>query len=453
MKRFAKLLVLFVLISMLVAGCAPKPTPTPIPPTPKPTAVPPTAVPPTAVPPTAVPPTAVPATPVPTPLPPMATDRLLLATTTSTRDSGLLDFILPDFEKQYNVKVDVVAVGSGQAMKIGQDGNAEVLLVHSPAAEKQFMADGHGIRREDVMYNDYVIVGPATDPAGIKGMKNAVKAFTTIAGKQAKFISRGDNSGTNAKELELWKAANITPDPAWYVSAGQGMGAVLTMAEEMPAYTLSDRATYLSRKAKGLALEIMSEGDTALFNPYGVILVNPAKNSQIKGDLAKAFVDWIISVPEQEKIGTYGVADWGQPLFFPSSKPYLDSKAAAPAGAALKITGKVDKEMSWAEAEVKAMPTMEAEYTNKQGTVEKYTGVSIAALLKLAGPKADATTLTFVASDGFAADAALADIVNCPNCILSFRTQGGFTVIPPNYGSVTFATKLNVKGVVEIQVK
>jgi tungstate transport system substrate-binding protein len=443
MKRFAKLLVLFVLISMLVAGCAPKPTPTPIPPTPKPTAVPPTAVPPTAVPPTAV----------PTPMPPMATGRLLLATTTSTRDSGLLDYILPDFEKQYNVKVDVVAVGSGQAMKIGQDGNAEVLLVHSPAAEQQFMADGHGTRREDVMYNDYVIVGPAADPAGVKGMKNATKVFTTIAEKQAKFISRGDNSGTDVKEHDIWKAANITPSGDWYVSAGQGMGAVLTMADEQLAYTLSDRATYLSRKAKGLQLEIMSEGDTALFNPYGVILVNPAKNPQIKADLAKSFVDWLISVPVQEKIGTFGVAEWGQPLFFPSSVPYLASKAGAPAGTALKITGKVTKEMAWTEAEIKAMPTLEAEYANKQGTIEKYTGVSIAELLKLAGPAADATTVTFVGDDGFTADAPLADITNCEKCIVSFRTQGGFSIVPPNYGSVKFSSKLQVKGVIEIQVK
>jgi tungstate transport system substrate-binding protein len=383
----------------------------------------------------------------------MATGRLLLATTTSTRDSGLLDFILPDFEKQYNVKVDVVAVGSGQAMQIGKDGNAEVLLVHSPAAEQQFMADGHGVRREDVMYNDYVVVGPATDPAGIKGMKNATKVFATLAEKKATFISRADKSGTDVKENDIWKLANITPSGDWYVKAGQGMGAVLTMAEEKLAYTLSDRATYLSRKATGLQLEVMSEGDTALFNPYGVILVNPAKNAQIKADLAKSFVDWLVSVPVQEKIGTFGADKWGQPLFFPSSALYLASKAAAPGGAALKITGNVNKEMSWTEAEIKAMPTLEAEYTNKQGTVEKYTGVSIASLLAMAGPKAGATTVTFVADDGFAADAPLADITNCEKCIVSFRTQGGFTVIPPNYGSVTFSSKQNVKGVVEIQVK
>jgi tungstate transport system substrate-binding protein len=378
----------------------------------------------------------------------MATGRLLLATTTSTRDSGLLDFILPDFESQYNVKVDVVAVGSGQAMKIGQDGNAEVLLVHSPAAEQQFMADGHGVRREDVMYNDFVIVGPASDPAGVKGMKNAAKVFTTIADAQAKFVSRGDNSGTDVKEHDIWKAANITPEGAWYISAGQGMGAVLTMADEQLAYTLSDRATFLSRKATGLQLEIMSEGDAILFNPYGVIQVDPAKNPQIKAELAKAFVDWIISVPEQEKIGTFGLEQWGQPLFFPSSAPYLASKAAAPAGTALKITGKVSKEMAWSEDEIKAMPTMEAERANKEGTMETYTGVLIANLLELAGPTADATTITFVADDGYTADAPLADLVNCANCIVSFRTQGGFSVVAPDMSG-----GVQVKGVIEIQVK
>jgi hypothetical protein len=195
-------------------------------------------------------------------------------------------------------------------------------------------------------------------------------------------------------------------------------------------------------------LEIMSEGDAALFNPYGVILVDPAKNAQIKGDLAKSFVDWIISVPEQEKIGTYGVDKFGQSLFFPSSALYLASKAAAPGGTAFKITGKVAKAMSWSEAEIKAMPTMEAERANKAGTMEKYTGVSIAKLLELAGPTADATTITFVADDGYTADAPLADFVNCANCIVSFRTEGGFSVVAPDMSG-----GVQVKGVIEIQVK
>lgn len=448
MKRVLSSLLLIVLVlGMLVSCKTPAPTATPVPPT----KVPPTAtpVPPTVVPPTPVPPTAVP-TAAPTAAPtaiPMAAGRLLLATTTSTRDAGLLPFILPDFEKLYNVKVDVVAVGSGQAIKIGQDGNAEVLLVHSRAAEDKFMADGDGIRREDVMYNDYVLVGPATDPAGIKGMKNAAKAFAQIADKKATFISRGDESGTHVKEKDIWKAAGITPEGTWYVPAGAGMGAVLTMANEKLAYTLSDRATYLARKAEGLQLDVLVEGDAALFNPYGVILVNPAKNSQIKADLAKSFVDWLVSVPVQEKIGTFGVDKWGAPLFFPNSTLYKAAHAAAPA-AGIKITGLVNKPVTLTEAEVKAMPTMEAERANKEGVVEKYTGVSLVKLLELAGVKAEATTLTFVAEDGFTSDVALADVIKCERCILSFRSQGGFSSVLPD-----FANKAQVKGVVEMQLK
>jgi tungstate transport system substrate-binding protein len=377
----------------------------------------------------------------------MASGRLLLATTTSTRDSGLLDFILPDFEKAFGVKVDVVAVGSGQAIKIGQDGNAEVLLVHSRAAEDKFMADGHGTRREDVMYNDYVLVGPATDPAGVKGLKNAAKAFAQVAEKQATFVSRGDESGTHVKEKDIWKAAAITPEGTWYVPAGAGMGAVLTMANEKLAYTLSDRATYLARKAEGLQLEILVEGDAVMFNPYGVMLVNTAKNAQIKGDLAKSFVDWLVSVPVQEKIGTFGVDKWGAPLFFPSSTLYQAAHATAPA-AGLKITGLVNTPMTLTEAEVKAMPTMEAERANKEGVVEKYTGVSLAKLLGLAGVKAEATTLVFVADDGFTSEVPVADVLKCEKCILSFRSNGGFSSVLPD-----FSNKAQVKGVVEMQLK
>ena len=445
MKRtLSNLLLIVVVLGMLVSCKAPAPTPTAVPPT----KVPPTAtpVPPTPVPPTPVPPTAVPPTPAPTAIP-MAAGRLLLATTTSTRDSGLLDFILPDFEKQYNVKVDVVAVGSGQATKIGQDGNAEVLLVHSRAAEDKFMAEGHGIRREDVMYNDFVLVGPAADPAGIKGMKKAAKVFAQMAEKKVEFISRADESGTHVKEKDLWKAAGITPEGSWYVAAGAGMGAVLTMANEKQAYTLSDRATYLARKAEGLQLEILVEGDPVMFNPYGVIQVDPKKNTQIKGELAKEFIDWIVSVPVQEKIATFGVDKWGAPLFFPDSTLYKAAHAPAPA-AGLKITGLVNKPVTLSEAEVKAMPTMEAERANKEGVMEKYTGVSIVKLLELAGHKAEATTLVFVAEDGYTADVVLADVLKCEKCILSFRSQGGFSSVLPD-----FSGKAQVKGVVEMQLK
>jgi len=253
-------------------------------------------------------------------------DRLVLATTTSTQDSGLLEYLLPDFEKEFNTKIDVIAVGTGQALQLGKDGNADVLLVHARAQEDAFMEAGDGSRREDVMYNDFVIIGPETDPAKIKGMTSGVDAFKKIAEAQATFISRGDKSGTNTKELAIWKSAEITPEGKWYVSAGQGMGEVLTMSEEQQGYTLSDRATYLARTKKGLTLQILVEKDKSLLNPYGVIAVNPGKVSQINADLATRFIDWIISVPVQQRIGEFGKADFGSSLFVPSSKPWTDAQ-------------------------------------------------------------------------------------------------------------------------------
>ena len=245
--------------------------------------------------------------------------RLILATTTSTQDSGLLDVILPDFEEQAGVDVDVIAVGTGQALKLGEDGNADVLLVHARAREDEFMAANHGVRREDVMYNDFVLLGPADDPAGVGGMTSAAEAFAAIAAAQSPFISRGDDSGTHTKEKALWAAAGVEPAGDWYVSAGQGMGAVLTMANEQQAYTLSDRATYLARTLEGTDLVILAEGDPALFNPYGVIAVNPEKNPNIHAELANQFIDWIISAQTQEQIGQFGVKEFGQPLFFPDA--------------------------------------------------------------------------------------------------------------------------------------
>lgn len=245
--------------------------------------------------------------------------KLILATTTSTYDSGLLDYILPDFEAAYNVKVDVIAAGTGQALQLGMDGNADVLLVHARAREDAFMDAGHGTRREDVMYNDFVIVGPADDPAGIRGKQEAARALQTIAEIECIFVSRGDDSGTHSKEKRLWAEAGVEPYGDWYVSAGQGMGAVLTMANERQAYTLSDRATYLAMTLKGLELEIMVEGDPILFNPYGVMTVNPNKNPNIREDLANQFVDWLVSVPTQEKIGAFGVEQFGASLFTPDS--------------------------------------------------------------------------------------------------------------------------------------
>jgi tungstate transport system substrate-binding protein len=253
------------------------------------------------------------------------TGKLILATTTSTNDSGLLDYILPDFESETGAEMDVIAVGTGQALSLGENGDADVLLVHARAREDAFMDAAHGVRREDVMYNDFVIVGPEDDPAGIQGMGSSADAFQAIAEAEAPFVSRGDDSGTHTKEKSVWEAAGIEPAGDWYISAGQGMGAVLTMADEQQAYTLSDRATYLARTLEGTELVILVEGDPILFNPYGVIAVNPEKNSKIQAELANTFIDWLISVPVQEKIGGFGIEEFGQPLFVPDSQPWRNA--------------------------------------------------------------------------------------------------------------------------------
>lgn len=246
---------------------------------------------------------------------------LILATTTSTQDSGLLDAILPDFERQYNARVKVVAVGTGEALKLGANGDADVVLVHARAKEDAFVEAGDGVNRQDVMYNDFVIVGPADDPAGIKGMTDAAEAFKKIATVQTRFISRGDESGTHAKEKAIWAAAAITPTGRWYASAGQGMGAVLTMAQEQEAYTLADRGTYLARKANGYDLPVLVQGDQRLFNPYGVILVNPERHPSVNADLGNKFIEWLISPETQKMIGEYGREQFGEPLFVPDSQP------------------------------------------------------------------------------------------------------------------------------------
>jgi tungstate transport system substrate-binding protein len=269
---------------------------------------------------------AAPAVPTATPIT-RAPGHLLLATTTSTQDSGLLDYILPDFQKQYNVIVDVIAVGTGQSLQIGAHGDADVVLTHARAQEEAFVKAGDGTVRYDVMYNDFVILGPASDPAGIKGLTSATDAFQKIADKKAPFVSRGDNSGTDIKEKSIWAKLNITPSGDWYLSAGQGMGAVLTMANETEAYTLSDRATYARRKANGLALEIMVEGDKDLFNPYSVIPVNPAKHPQVDAKLGQAFADWITSLDTQTLIAAYQIN--GQQMFVPDSQAWRDAHPTA----------------------------------------------------------------------------------------------------------------------------
>ena len=252
--------------------------------------------------------------------------QFILATTTSTENSGLLAAILPDFIEKTGITAEVVAVGTGQALSLGESGDADVLLVHARAREDAFMDAGHGSRREDVMYNDFVIAGPPEDPAGIGGMTDAAAAFAMIAEAQAPFVSRGDDSGTHTKEKAIWEAAGMEPEGEWYISAGQGMGAVLTMADEEQAYTLSDRATYLARTLEGTELEILTEGDPILFNPYGVMAVNPDKGDHIKADAATQFIEWLISLPTQEMIAEYGVKDFGSPLFVPDSAAWRAEK-------------------------------------------------------------------------------------------------------------------------------
>lgn len=247
-----------------------------------------------------------------------AVKELILATTTSTQDSGLLDVLIPAFEKQSGYTVKTVAVGTGQAMKMGEEGNADVLLVHSPAAEKTYMEGGFGSERKLVMHNDFMIVGPSEDPAGIKGVTGAVDAFKTIAEVKAPFISRGDDSGTHKKELDLWKKGEITPEGDWYQESGQGMGATLKIAAEKKAYTLTDRATYLANKDT-LQLEILVEGDNALLNIYHVITVNTTKWPKVNAEGATAFMNFVVSTDGQKIIGEFGKEKFGQSLFIPDA--------------------------------------------------------------------------------------------------------------------------------------
>lgn len=243
---------------------------------------------------------------------------IILATTTSTRDSGLLEYILPKFEEKYGYKVDVVAVGTGQALKLGIDGNADILLVHSKEDEEKFVREGHGLKRFDVMYNDFVILGPKEDMANVKEEKDAAGALRKIADKKANFVSRGDDSGTNKLEKKLWKINNISPSGEWYISIGKGMSETLLMANEKKAYTISDRATYLAMKDK-LELKVLLENKNDLINQYGVIAVNPNKNSKINSKGAQDFIDWILSKETQNLIGEYGKEKYGQSLFIPNA--------------------------------------------------------------------------------------------------------------------------------------
>lgn len=244
---------------------------------------------------------------------------IILATTTSTQDSGLLDVLIPIFEKKTGYFVKTIAVGSGQAMTMGQKGEADVLLVHSPAAEQKFVEEGYGINRRLVMHNDFIILGPAEDPAGLKGMNSSPEAFRKIASAKAMFASRGDNSGTHAKEKAIWKDAGVKYEgERWYQETGAGMGQTLNVAAEKKGYTLADRGTFLAL-AKNLKLDILVEGDAALLNIYHVIEVNPAKWTKVNAKGSKAFADFMISKETQDIVRTFGVDKYGAPLFFPDA--------------------------------------------------------------------------------------------------------------------------------------
>ena len=244
---------------------------------------------------------------------------VILATTTSTQDSGLLDVLVPRFEGQTGYKVKVIDVGTGQALAMASKGEADVVLCHAPAAEKEKVAAGDCVDRRLVMHNDFIIVGPPSDPAGVKGKGKAVEALQAIAVAQAPFVSRGDDSGTHKMELSLWKKAGITPQPGgWYIQSGSGMGQTLNIASEKAGYTITDRATYLAQR-KNLQLDIMVEGDSVLLNIYHVMLVNPDKFKGLNVKGAKAFSDFLVSPETQKVIGEFGVDKYGQPLFFPDA--------------------------------------------------------------------------------------------------------------------------------------
>ncbi|OGU14135.1 MAG: tungsten ABC transporter substrate-binding protein [Geobacteraceae bacterium GWC2_53_11] len=243
-----------------------------------------------------------------------AQERLKMSTTTSTQDSGLLKVLLPPFEKKHNVKVDVIAVGTGQALKLGEAGDVDVVFVHARKLEDKFLADGFGVNRRDVMYNDFVIIGPKGDPAGISKAKSAAQALKSIAAKGSIFISRGDKSGTHTKEKELWQTAGIDPKGSWYIEAGQGMGPVITMATERQGYTMADRGTFNAFKGKKTDLAVLFDGEKGLFNPYGIIAVNPKKHPHVKYDLAMQFIDFVTSPEGLRIISGYKVN--GEPVFF-----------------------------------------------------------------------------------------------------------------------------------------
>jgi len=254
--------------------------------------------------------------------PALAGERLKLSTTTSTENSGLLCALLPPFEEMFDIKVDVIPVGTGKALKIAETGDVDVTLVHARSLEDRFVKQGYGVNRREVMYNDFVIIGSKSDPAEVRKAKTAVEAFQRIAGRQSMYISRGDNSGTHVKELEIWKRASKRPSGSWYLEAGKGMGAVLIMAHEKKAYALTDRGTYLALLGSNkIDLPILFEGDPVLFNSYGIIAVNPAKHAHVNYVKAMALIGWVTSRAGQKIIKEFGRDRFGKPLFIPLAIP------------------------------------------------------------------------------------------------------------------------------------
>jgi tungstate transport system substrate-binding protein len=244
-------------------------------------------------------------------------DRIKLATTTSTENSGLLNFLLPKFQEKEKIRVDVIAVGTGAAIKLGKNGDADVVLVHDPHMEAEFVSSEFGIGRRDVMYNDFVVLGPASDPAGIATTRSTAEAFRKIATAGIDFISRGDNSGTHVKEIAIWKTAGIKPAGRWYKEAGQGMGAVITMTAGLSGYTLADRGTFIAMEDK-VSLKILNQGDPDLFNPYGIIAVNPQKHPHVNQAGAVKLIEWVTGEEGQRMIAEFKLNN--KQLFYPNAK-------------------------------------------------------------------------------------------------------------------------------------
>ena len=344
-----------------------------------------------------------------------AAPALRLATTTSTVDTGLFTAILPAFEAQCACRVDVVAVGTGQALELGRRGDADVLLVHAPEQEAAFMKEGHAVRRDDVMYNDFVIAGPAEDPAGVSKASMAKDAFRSIQSASALFASRGDKSGTHTRELALWQSAGTAPAPgaAWYLSVGQGMGETLTFANERKAYTLTDRATWMSMQGRLPNLRLLFGGTSAEVNPdrdlrnrYGVIVIDEARHAGVHTALAIRFADWLLSKPTQQRIGAFGRDAAGHSLFYPDSDEFKATDRVS------VVVG--DKARTFTMDDLRRAPQATlagVEYVGvKKGPLGKYTwtGASLKDLLlmvdpDLASPSRSASTIEAVSSDGWAA--------------------------------------------------